>query len=442
MRALTRAVLIGAITVLCVASSTFAQTSDAVCKSILEQRSAPTATDNCFMLATFINTRAQQNVRAVEAILRPDAVPLGAVLSARDIQPSYPQQASLAGSAAQGHAVPSVQPAGIAAGSVAAVGTDGGQEALAALGINPALLFLSDRVTRELAQFSRFADLTVFLPVSRLSGEDDAEGGSGPDYVGVRLRLNVHGLKAGGEMWDRARTLLRNRIVRAGANVQSVLNLLSEADDLRGCAATLLDESEDEPAITAACGAPFVFAVNMAEAEELRSEFARIRNEADANYFGADIRYDSGDPTLGAVENAAGRSLFAGLSYGRRLVGDPSGPTYGFRARIGARHARLDSETETDWGVEGGLGFELVRRLDEEEINASAALEFRQGSASDELEEELQSDFIMLRGSLLLPVTAANSLSLNLGVPLSGTATPTLSVNFNWGLMFPDALRD
>ena len=58
----------------------------------------------------------------------------------------------------------------------------------------------------------------------------------------------------------------------------------------------------------------FTFQPDLEVAAQLRQELARIRRAADANYFGADIRMDFGDPTLGAVENARGRSFFAGLA--------------------------------------------------------------------------------------------------------------------------------
>ena len=89
---------------------------------------------------------------------------------------------------------------------------------------------------------------------------------------------------------------------------------------------------------------------------ELRRELEGVRRQADSTYFGADIRVDVGDPTLGAVQNSAGTFLFAGLAYGRRVPGTPStGARYGLVSRLGVRHAKLDSSTETDIAVEGGV---------------------------------------------------------------------------------------
>lgn len=41
--------------------------------------------------------------------------------------------------------------------------------------------------------------------------------------------------------------------------------------------------------------------------------------KADSKYFGLDLRFDSGDPTLGSKPGAAGTRLFGGLARGRTL---------------------------------------------------------------------------------------------------------------------------
>lgn len=394
--------------------------------------------DPCHTLAVMVATMSPAVRAAADSILRDEDAAVGTVFSARDLQAQHPQQPALGGTPAQGHALPGVQPAGVAAGTIAAVGTDAGDDALAALGLNPVILFLGDAASRQLAQYSRFADLTVFVPVTDLSsrgGED--EQASGPGYYGARLRINVLGISSGSAVWDGARTLTRSWISRAGRNTEKVRQSLAAAPDVAGCASALIS-GQSEAAVTASCGAPVTLEVDVDEARRLRQELANVRRAADARYFGMDIRFDHGDPTMGAVEDASGSFLFAGLSFGRRTGGTAGGGAeYGIRSRLGVRHASLDSEETSEFAVDGGVGVELARRVQGQEINASAAIEFRQGNAEDAMEQQLQTNFGILRGSFLLPVTAGNSLSINVGTPLWGGVSPTLSINFNWGLFLP-----
>jgi hypothetical protein len=75
------------------------------------------------------------------------------VLSPRDMQSRSTGHADLGGTAGQGQAVPGVQPAGVAAGTIAMVGTDAGRDAIAALSVNPGVLFLAERATSSWPNF-------------------------------------------------------------------------------------------------------------------------------------------------------------------------------------------------------------------------------------------------------------------------------------------------
>jgi hypothetical protein len=426
------------------ASSAPAQTV-AECSKVLSAFSPGVAPGNdpCLTLAVFVATTSPTVARVAEAILKPDAVPVGAVFSQRDMQPRHTQQAATGGTPAQGQAIPDVKPAGVAAGTIAAVGTDAGTDAIAALSVNPAILFLGDEVTKAVARYSRFVDLTMFVPVSGLPSATTtptATERSTVEYFGARIRVNVHGLSAGDSVWNRARELLLNRIARAGRNAQHVRTAFSRATDLGGCVTALMADPPVAATTVATCGGPLTLEVDLAEAEELRSELTQVRRAADSKYFGADIRFDVGDPTLGAVENAKGKFLFAGLSFGRRLGAGAAG-TYGFRGRLGLRHSTLDVQSTSEFAVEGGAGFDLARPTDDQEINAAIALEFRKGDAAANLTDVFQTDFVMLRGSVEIPITSANSFSINFGAPISGDVSPILSVNFNWGLLLSNALR-
>jgi len=399
--------------------------------------------DPCQTLAVWIVDKSPSVQEAAKSILRDDDA-AEVAFSPRDVQAQHPQQAALGGTPAQGHAIPGVQPAGVAAGTIAAVGTDAGNDALAALGLNPVILFLGDEASRRLAQYSRFADLTVFVPVSDLSsGPDAEEEGDGPRYFGARLRINFAGISSGSAVWDGAVALTRSWISQGGRNAGQVRQVLAQAPDLAGCVAALLAQEPSAAAITASCGSEVKLEVDLDEARQLREQLAVVRRAADARYFGVDVRFDKGDPTMGAVQDASGTFLFAGLSAGRRLGGTAGGSaTYGIRSRLGVRHASLDGAEESEFAVEGGLGLEMARRIEGQEINASAAVEFRQGDAEDELTDALQTNFGVARGSLLIPITAGNSLSINVGTPIWGEVSPTLSVNFNWGLLLPGQSND
>lgn len=415
----------------------------AECREVLIARGVDAnriSRDPCQDLAVMIQALAPSVTRAANEILREDAVPVGSVFSQRDLQARHPQQASLAGTGAQGQAIPSVQPAGVAAGSIARLGTDAGSESLAALGLNPAILFLGDEVSKLLAQYTRFADVSVLVPLSSLR-DDDPAGTDDPDYIGARVRLNFTGLSSGSRVWEGARTLVRNWIARGGRNVERIRLALAEAPSVGECVTALLDRSENAAAINAGCGAPLSLEVDMQEAAQLRAELTRVRQAADARYFGADLRFDDGDPTLGAVADASGQFMYAGLAFGRRLGATTDGAARGIRTRLGVRHGKLDVAGTSEFAAEGGLGFDVARTIEEQELSLSGAIEFRTGNAPANLTDQFQTNFVALRGSFLMPLFAGNSVSINFALPIDGDVTRSLSVNLNWGLLLPGAVR-
>jgi hypothetical protein len=414
------------------------------CTAILVARGIPVAShtpDPCADLAIMVAATSAATNSLAATILKDDERTVAAAFSPRDLQPQQPQQPALSGTPAQGHAIPGVQPAGVAAGTIAAVGTEAGDAAIAALGFNPAILFLGDAVSKEMSQFSRFADLTVFVPVSNLSSEDDGgeQEDDGPEYFGARLRLNFTGISSGSRVWDRARDLARQWILDQARNADRVREVLAQAPNLNGCVTELMKAAPAEAVVQQNCGTTVSLVMNEAQALELQRELTHVRRAADARYFGADIRYDHGDPTMGAVENASGSFLFAGFAFGQRIgAGTSTAANHGVRARLGVRHATLDhSDDGGEFALEGGLGLEMARQFERQEINASLGLEFRQGGADEESENEIQTNYGMVRGSFLVPITAGNSLSINVGTPVWGDVSPVLSVNFNWGLLLP-----
>ena len=434
--------LVGAVLALLLPVSAGGQTS-ASCGAALREIFPAVApgTSPCVVLAAGVATQSEVVRRAADVFLRDADAAVASVFSPRDLQPRQPQQPSLAGTAAQGQAVPSVQPAGVAAGTIAALGTHEGNHALAALGINPAVLFLSEAAQRELARYSRFADITVFLPVSDIAEEEetDPDAGAGDlEYFGARLRLNFHGLAAGDQLWETARSLTNTWMAQAGRNQAQVIDIFRDAPDLTGCAKALMERG-DAPPMSVACGEQFSMEVSTEQALQLRDVLAEIRRRVDANYFGVDIRFDHGDPTLGEVEDASGTSIFAGLSHGRSMgIASDGSPVFSIRSNLGVRHSSLDATEDDEFAAEGGIGLHMARTLGDQEINGSAGLELRYGTADGDAVERLQSDYLMVRGSLLIPITSAHSLSVNFGTPLDGDVSPRLSINFNWGVLLAD----
>lgn len=422
---------------LCAAAGARAQSAD-VCRSVLTARGVTAQGDDpCHTLAVMIATTSRPVSDAAAEILKPDAVPVSSVFSARDIQSHKTQHASLAGTPAQGEAVPEVVPAGVAAGTIAAVGTDSGHDAIAAISLNPLVLMIGDDATEQLAKYSRFLDLTLFLPVTQGTPPSGTTPGT-LRYFGARARVNFTGIGSGSKVWEGARQLILKWMSRAGRNTTVVLDALTAAPSLKDCANALLDNG-NAAQIKAACGKPVALEVNKDEAVQLRAELAKVRRAADSKYFGADVRYDHGDPTLGDVANASGDFLFGGLAFGRQISGSSEATSFGVRSRVGIRHAKLKSSQKSEFAVEGGLGFDLSRHVDPQDITASGALEFRYGNAEANLRDEFQSNFTVFRGSIVVPLASANSISINFGLPVTGPISSTFSVNFNWGVLLPGA---
>lgn len=399
-----------------------------------------TSSNPCLDLVVFLYTANRDVQEEIDRILAPTMPNPSEALGQRALQQANPGHAALSGTFAQSEAVPSVVPAGVASGSIAMVGSDAGSDALAAIGLNPALLFFAREASEEIAKYSRLLDLTMFLPVSSVAPDvADPGGDDAIDYFGVRLRLNWLGASAGADLWAAADSLLDAHLLSAQAVVGEIRELLAAAPDLRACASELSAATTDE-AVAAACGAPLDLDVDLEQAAVLGRELAGIRRTLDSDYFGADVRFDEGDPTLGAVPGASGSFLFAGIAYGRRFaVGIDSGTDVGIRLRLGARHASLDVGGASALSAEGGAGVELSRSLADQQVSLSAAVEFRVGDDDLATDEQLQTDFAIARASLVVPVLAANTVSLSVGVPIAGAdVSPYMSVNFNWSLLLPD----
>jgi hypothetical protein len=374
--------------------------------------------EGCFFLAA----------QAVDALTHLLYVP-----APRDVQ-SDATGAATAGSLAQSQPVPGAQPLGVGGASVAAVGADSGAKAIVALTVNPAILFASMNDAEEIARASRIADLTVLFPVDNLDRDKDGR----VDYFGTRLRLNFTGARAGREVLEKAGKSLLKLVAAETDLALKLETLLRSAPDVGRCYDAVTADETDKTTIAKQCGATAVVEIDQERYGSFREQMADARAEADAKYFGLDLRFDFGDPTLGAVANARATSIDAGLAWGRQFLGDdPTGPSVGLKARGGARYTHLDDIEETSYAFDGALGFEARRPLEQgQAITASAGFEVRYGG-DGAVEDELQTNYTVFRAALAVPLAGMTGLTLAVAAPIDGPISPVLSVNFDWGLLLP-----
>jgi hypothetical protein len=390
-----------------------ASAQDSVCAGVL--RSHKLGGESCRSLAAEIATRRTAQFYA------PDP---------RDVQNTGPR-ASLAGSPAQAEAVPGVEPLAVSGASIAAAGTDSGSRTIAAITLNPAVLFVSPGNAEAMASASRIADLSLLVPIDDLDRNRDGT----VDYVGARLRLNLTGASSGRAVREAGCGFLR--AVQGEADmVNRVLGLLGRAGNLASCANALLDPKTSRATLTRRCNGEAGLEADAESYREMREQVARARREADSRYLGLDLRADFGDPSLSGVVPAKTTALSAGLAFGRRVLPlQDDGATAGFRGRAGIRYTHLPSPGPTSFAFDGAAGFELARPLDQDNLlTLSAGLEFRYGGAAAR-EAELLPNYTVFRFALNVPVAGGSGIAVGLSAPIDGSVSPTLTVNFNWSLL-------
>ena len=383
--------------------------SDSACAAVLRTERLPGA--SCRALATAIVTRVTARFYA------PDP---------RDVQNPGPH-ASLAGSAAQVEAVPGVQPVAVTGVSIAAVGTDSGARSVAAITLNPAVLFVAPGDAPAMAAASRIADVTLLVPLDDLDRDQDGR----IDYVGARLRLNLTGAGSGRRVREAGEAFLRT-VEGEAELVNRVIEALRRSSSVASCANSLLDGRATAGSIGRRCNGPVELALDPELYREMKERIVRARREADSRYLGLEVRADFGDPTLtGAI---AGRTtaLHGGVAFGRRLVPlDDGGTAVGVRGRAGARYTDLPGPAKASFGFDGGVGLEVVRPLnDDDMITVSSGLEFRYGG-------EENRDFTVFRFGLGVPIAGGADVAVALSLPLDGEVTSSFTVGLNWRMLLP-----
>ena len=402
----------------------------ATCLSVYQSQfpgvAAPPESVACYTLAGAVVVSLTDSLYLVD---------IDAAVSPRDLQQTNSGDAATGGTVAQGEAVPTVQPMAIGGGSVAAVGSDAGANAITALTINPAIFFTTPGSREATAKWSRLTDVTVFFPVDGLDQDDDGS----VDYFGVRLRVNMTGVAAGSKIMREARKALVGLLKGEEEQTAALAETFRGAPNLEACVAGLLSTTKDAGAIGRDCGAGVRVKIDEEKYRQFRRQLATVREEADAKYVGLDLRLDVGDPTLGVVPNASATRLTAGLAFGRQFVGqNPQAASAGIKGRLGMHYTDLHDLDETNFAIDGGLGFEARRAVEmQRSVILSGGFEFRFGGA-EQFRSELQTDFLIFRASLAVPITDAAGLSVSVGAPLIGDdVSPSLSIKANWGLLLP-----
>ena len=355
---------------------------------------------------------------------------------ARDFQSRATGNAGSAGAPNQSEAVPSVQPLALAGGSLAAVGSDGGTDAIAAFTINPAMLFgIQDPA--QAAALSRLLDLSVLAPINDLDRNQDGK----VDYYGLRARINITGPGAGKHLVAAVRAFAAH--TQEALDAATVLDtVLQQTPTFASCVAALRRDSVDTDLMQRTCGRTLDLADDPKTLSTLREQLSLAREAADARYLGLDLRLDQGDPTLGGTPGAAGTALFAGIAYGRKFVARTTvGPTFGLKARLGVQHVSLDDATlaESDrnnTAIDGAVAFDFTYPYEFQPLKLAAGLEFRSGDPPvPNADKAFQTNFLQARLSLEVPITPANSISIAFAGPLTGEQRPTLTINGNWQLL-------
>ncbi len=405
-----------------------ARPADSLCTGVLVAQgrpAGPAARRPCQSLALMIVTRRTEGLFAA---LKDKELP------PRDLQ-STTLAPSAAGSPAQGDAVPESNPVSLAAGTLSMVGSNAGTNAITTIGINPALFAVDPNDREEVARLSRLMDLSVLVPVSGVDKDRDGK----VDYFGLRLRLSMTGLASGSALMRTATDSFRTIVETDAALTLQLRDRLEAMRDPVSCANALLADQADAAAMEKGCDGRVDFTTSPERHEHLAAVLMRAREEADSKYFGLDLRLDIGDPTLGAVAGASGTALFGGLAAGRRYNFSKDGlTTGGLKARLGVRFNQLDLDSSaTSFSADGGIGFEMQRPYENQRLSVSTGAEFRVGKGGV-YQAQAQTNFLLLRASLAVPMFAGNSVTLNFAAPVAGkSVSPVLTVGMNWGLLLP-----
>jgi len=406
----------------------------AECRDVLTSFNRPVRpTSTCASLATFLGTILDSAYRAG---LKSDTA---VQVTPRKLQSVRSGAANISGVPGQAESAPTAQPSPLASASLSGAGTDDGTKGIAAISLNPVTLF-GGADTGAAARWSRFADLTVLVPVANTGATPGRLG-----YFGVRSRLNFTGVDAGDGLLKEVNAAFAQAIteqLNLTQHLKTALESLPDSLAIAQCAAAVLASTYGQS--PAACRGAVTLGVRREVYDTLRRALTRAREKADARYFGLDLRFDTGDPTLARDPAKEVTALQAGFAFGRRsLKADPRALAAALQGRLGVRYS--DPKTPGDsvvWSLDGAVGVETSRLLaSDQPVRFTTGLEFRYANKPDAVAELNQTDYLVVRGGLSIPLVGGTSVSIGFTGPLTGDVSPDLSVNFNWGLLM-SALAD
>jgi hypothetical protein len=345
-------------------------------------------------------------------------------------QPSITDTPGAQVSAGQTAAVASGQPVGTAGGSVSAVGATGqGLQLVTALAINPGTIATGDTESRA-AWLSRFADMSIVIPVNIQPGEGMTKGFA---YVGGRLRMNVAAAFESSALESSRARAVASYTGLAGqmaSACRAITDILEKSPNPTECAKALV--AGDEASQNVHCKATFDRALLMPSVQMARKALADFRREADRRYLSVEARFDRGD--LNADVGARKDTLFAAyLAGGYTFFPKSESATLSVRARGGAVFFQDGMTTSSKTAGFGALGAEiaLTRGLRHYALSLGVELYTKQVADNPILAVDQRNSFKI---GVAVPVADGKILSAGLTLPTHGGA-PILVVGGAWSLL-------
>ncbi len=440
MRVLSRGPFVRAVAVCALASITLSsrlagQNTDALCSGALSRLySVDSAGNPCNALANALLEKVMHS----RASATPTS-PLSAI-SARDIQSRASGNAGELGIGST-TGVAGIQPTALGGISLSALGTGAGANSLLAISLNPLGLSApaGDVTTVER---SRVFDATLYLPAE--PGDSAANGA--PKYWGVRLRVNTAARGASAKLVEAGRTYAAV-VASNAATATSLAQLLREAPRLQDCANAIHAGTAGTPQGLNACGQALPGSWSEQNDREFRKQVNSIRDTIDSKYFGADLRFEQGDPTLGAVESLSGRFINASLAGGFQLPGALQNETrLELRGRLGVQYLSVDSgsvvvEQTTGFATDAAIALQFTYPQEFRPLVAQVGIDMRSTGGLDEtLTNALERGGGSLALSIELPLGPSNGVSISYLRPFRKEFSPRLTVSYNAQLLMSNAL--
>lgn len=311
------------------------------------------------------------------------------------------------GSGAQLDPVESMQPITLAGGALTLSGSRSGSKGVGTISVNPLAIAMPTDV-----RAGRFADLSVSAPFD-LAGSS----GSKDPYVSVRLRVNITGPFDAAELQQHVDAWLS----AAGVYADDLEKVFLNAKDVKACAAYV---AVNHRAGINACAQDVSSSGVKQAREEAFAAMVRARRAADRRYVGADVRFDTGDPTGPNIGHDLGDHALGGIAAGTRI---PAGNLWDWelRARAGldvfrSREPADDDKKavgSVDWG--GALIFSgRLQETAKQRLAFGVGAEGRHAWKDDENAKRAPTNYVILNLMAVVPALTGGDLGLAMGIPL------------------------